>query len=214
MKKKNPDKREAKRIQKLEDAKQNLRWRAAEMVKNGFSYRKAGKILNRSHQFVKNWVDKLLVKKRVKEDFVYVLRKSARKIVETKRPGPRPGLSPVCDSIVDLVVPFRKKYPFLGAEKIKVMSGAEASAPTVRKALAGAGFGPVTKKKGKAYKTFCARCPNEMWQIDNVNLHGDYFLSVIDDHSRKILSADLRKTSTTDDVLEILDNAMKTYGTP
>ena len=94
------------------------------------------------------------------------------------------------------------------------MSGADASAPTVRRALARAGFGSVTKRKGKAYKTFCARYPNEMRQIDYVNLHGDYFLSVINDHSRKIMSADLRKTSTTDDVLEILDAAIKIYGTP
>jgi len=214
MKRKNPDIREVKRLKKLEDAKQNLRWRAAEMVRDGFSYRKAAEILNRSHQFVKIWADRLLVKKRVKGGFIYIFKKGARKLVETLRPGPRPGLSPVCDSIIDLVIPFRKKYPFLGAEKIKVMSGADASAPTVRKALARAGFGPVTKRKGKAYKTFCARCPNEMWQIDYVNLHGDHFLSVIDDHSRKILSADLRETSTTDDVLEILDTAIKTYGTP
>ena len=87
MKRKNPDIREVKRLKKLEDAKQNLRWRAAEMVKDGFSYRKAAEILNRSHQFVKNWVDKLLVKKRVKGGFVYVLRKGAKELVETRKIG-------------------------------------------------------------------------------------------------------------------------------
>ena len=214
MTKKNPDKREVKRLKKLEDAKQNLRWRAAEMVRDGFSYRKAAEILNRSHQFVKIWADRLLTEKWVKGRLIRVFKKGARKLVETRRPGPRPGLSPVCDGIMDMVVPYREKYPFLGAEKIKVMSGAEASAPTVRKALAKAGFGPVTKKKGKPYKTFCAPCPNQMWQIDYVNLHGDHFLSVIDDHSRKILSVNLRKTATTDDVLEILAIAIETYGTP
>lgn len=214
MKKKNPDKREVKRLEKLEDAKQNLRLRAAEMVKDGFSYREAGKILGTSHQFVKIWVGRLLEKKRVKRTFVYVFRKGVRKLAATRKPGPRPGSDRVCDKITNLVVPVRKKYPFLGAEKVKVMSGADASAPTVRKALAKAGFGPITKKKGKAYKTFCARCPNEMWQIDYVDIYGDNLLSVIDDHSRKILSVNLRKTATTDDVLEILAIAMETYGKP
>ena len=85
MKKKNPDKREVKRLEKLEDAKQNLRLRAAEMVKDGFSYREAGKILGMSHQFVKIWVGKLLEKKRVKRTFVYVFRKCARKLAATRK---------------------------------------------------------------------------------------------------------------------------------
>lgn len=214
MKKKNPDKREARRIEKLEGDKQNLRWRAAEMVKDGHSYRYTGKTLGRSHQFVKIWAKRLLEKIRVKGIFVYKFRKDARKRVVTRRPGPRPGLDHVCDKIMKIVVPVRKKYPFLGAEKVKVMSGVDVSTPTVRKALAKAGFGPITKKKGKAYKTFCAACPNEMWQIDYVNIHGNHFLSIIDDHSRKIMSINLRETATTDDVLEILDAAMETYGKP
>jgi hypothetical protein len=63
MPRKNPDKREAKRLEKLEIAKQSLGWRAAEMVKDGLSLRKAGGILGTSHRFVKNWIDRLLEKK-------------------------------------------------------------------------------------------------------------------------------------------------------
>ena len=214
MPRKNPDKREAKRLEKLEVAKQSLRWRAAEMVRNGLSLRKAGEILGMSHQFVKNWVDRLLEKKHVGKRTVYTLNRGARELIVTQRPGPEPGRDHVCDEILAQAVAVRERYPFLGAEKIKVMSGAEASAPTVRKALAKAGYGPVTIKKGKAYKTFCARCPNEMWQIDYVSLDGDNLLSVIDDHSRKILSVNLRETATTDDVLEIIAAAIETYGAP
>ena len=214
MPRKNPDKREAKRLEKLEVAKQSLRWRAAEMVKDGLSFRKAGEILGMSHQFVKNWVDRLLEKKYVGKKAVYERRKGAKDLVMTRRPGPEPGHDHVCDKVLAQVVATRKKCPLLGAEKIKVMSGADASAPTVRKALAKAGYGPVTKKKGKAYKTFCARCPNEMWQIDYVDLDGDNLLSVIDDHSRKILSVNLRETATTDDVLDIITEAIETYGAP
>ncbi|MPM60564.1 IS481 family transposase ISMav2 [bioreactor metagenome] len=214
MPKKNPDKREAKRLEKLEVAKQSLRWRAAEMVKDGLSLRKAGGILGMSHQFVKNWVDRLLEKKHVGKKAVYELRKGARDLVATQRPGPEPGRDHVCDKVLAQVVGVKERYPFLGAEKIKVISGAEASAPTIRKALAKAGHGPVTIKKGKAYKTFCARCPNEMWQIDYVSLDGDNLLSVIDDHSRKILSVNLRETATTDDVLDIITEAVETHGAP
>ena len=104
-----PDKREARRIEKLEGDKQNLRWRAAEMVKDGHSYRYTGKTLGRSHQFVKIWAKRLLEKIRVKGIFVYKFRKDARKRVVTRRPGPRPGLDHVCDKIMKIVVSVRKK---------------------------------------------------------------------------------------------------------
>jgi len=84
MPRKNPDKREAKRLEKLEVAKQSLRWRAAEMVKDGLSLRKAGGILGTSHQFVKNRVDRLLEKKRVGKRTVYTLKRSARNSIVAK----------------------------------------------------------------------------------------------------------------------------------
>lgn len=54
----------------------------------------------------------------------------------------------------------------------------------------------MTKRKGRAYKRFEMENVNEMWQIDYVELGVDSTtgrkvesLSIIDDHSRAILSA-------------------------
>ncbi|NLN71513.1 MAG: transposase [Thermoplasmatales archaeon] len=210
MPRKNPDKREAKRLEKLEVAKQSLRWRAAEMVKNGPSLRKAGGILGTSHPFVKNWVDRLFEKKHAGERTVYTFKRGARELIVTRRPGSEPGRDHVCDKILAQAVGVKKKYPFLGVEKIKIMSGAEASAPTVRKALAKAGYGPVTIKKGKAYKTFCAGCPNEMWQIDYVDLNGTQwcatrggdtrFGSFCEEYGIRHILGVIRKPTTTGEV--------------
>jgi len=54
-----------------------------------------------------------------------------------------------------------------------------------------------------------------MWQIDYVHVgHGSHLLSVMDDCSGMILSADIRRTMTTDDVLDILDVCFEQYGRP
>ena len=74
---------------------------------------------------------------------------------------------------------------------------------------------------GKVYKSFEMEHPNDMWQIDYVELGTDTLtgrkvesLSMIDDHSRFMFSANARISATTDDVLEFLEMAISIYGAP
>ena len=107
----------------------------------------------------------------------YGFKKGFKSLLASKRPGPRPGATPKCDEIEKAVVKTRKKYGFLGAEKIGRIANVDASAPTVRKTLRRCGFDNITKKKGQARKRFCASFPNEMWQIDYSELEHTYFQS-------------------------------------
>lgn len=225
MTKKNPDKREQKRLYKIEVKKQSLRLRAAELTIDGYSTREAGELLNMSHQFVADWSKILLictvVRKKGKLVKKYRFRKGIKKLLESKKPGPAPGNCPVRKRIKESVAAVKKKYPKLGARKIGILAGADASWPTVYKALEESGFGPVIKPKGRKYKTFCMERSNDMWQIDYVELGRDRvtgaavsFLSIMDDHSRKVLSANVSTTATTDEVLAIMEETITIYGKP
>lgn len=101
------------------------------------------------------------------------------------------------------------------------MTGSKLSAPTVHDILMKAGNEPVTMRLGRVYKSFERPFINDLWQIDYVELGTDIrtgrkveSLSVIDDNSRFIFSANARTTATTDDVLEILDSIIAEYGAP
>lgn len=225
MTRKTPDMREAKRLKKIEDEKQSKRMKAAYMVMDGHSYREVAKCLHVSHQTVSNWAHRYLKKKVTvingKKKVTYTMRESVKELIKSRKPGPKPGNHPVADAIREKVVHTKKKYPRLGAEKIRTIAKVEASAPTVRKVLYEAGFEPVTIKKGKAYKSFERPYSNDLWQIDYVVIGKDRitgqdveFLSVIDDHSRKILSVNSATHATTDDVLNIMRECVETYGVP
>jgi putative transposase len=231
MTRKNPDKRTAKRLQKLEDEKQALKVKICQFRIEGMSLRDIASKVGLSHQAVYNICDLLLSiktparmiavrgprggKRLRRVGPVRAFKEGYRSLLPSKRPGPRPGRTPKCDEIEDMVVNVRKRYDFLGAEKIGVIAGVSASAPTVRKTLRRCGFGNITKKKGQPRKRFCAACPNDMWQIDYVDLgSGTHLLSVIDDHSRKILSKNLSHSCSTDDVLAIIGEAVRRHGAP
>lgn len=225
MSKKTPDKREQNRLIKIEKQRQSKRTRAVVMVIDGYSFRRAAEILKESHQFVANWVKRctnrtvtIVNGKRIVR---YEKKKEIRDLVKTRKPGPPPGNCPVVDRIKDTVVSVKRKNMRIGAEKIGIMAQVSASAPTVRKALYGAGFPPVTVKKGRRYKSFTRPFSNDLWQIDYVELGKDritgsqvHFLSVIDDHSRRILSVNALSHATTDDVISILSECVDNYGTP
>ena len=102
MTKKSPDKREQKRLKKVEEKKQSDRLRAAMMVKDGSSYRCTAKLLGKSHQFVSEWAHKLLdirtvlkeVDGTIKKVREYELKDGYRSLLATKKPGPAPGICP------------------------------------------------------------------------------------------------------------------------
>ncbi len=115
----------------------------------------------------------------------------------------------------------KKQHPELGAAKISKMACSPVSAPTARKILYLAGYPPVTMRRGRKYRRFEKEYVNEMWQIDYVQIGWDSVtgravesLSVIDDHSRMMLTADAGITATTDDVIRILEEAIGVYGKP
>lgn len=116
-----------------------------------------------------------------------------------------------------------KRKPFcanLGAEKIGRMSGVDASAPTVRKALDAADFERPKRSRNTHIKRVCRKSPNDQWNIDNVQLGRDSTgkpvesLSVIDDHSRLSMSSDATTESTTDHVIEVLEGLIEVHGKP
>lgn len=102
MSKKSPDKKEQKRLKKIEDAKQSKRFRAAEMVKDGYSCREAAKILGSSPQFVSYWSRRLLIigKETRKVDGVirwvrtFEFKEGFRSLLASRKPGPAPGNCP------------------------------------------------------------------------------------------------------------------------
>ena len=102
MTKRNPDKREQKRLIKVEAEKQSKRYRAAELVKDGYSYRSAADLLGTSHQFVSDWSHKLLAMRKVRRKVGGVIkwvrvcefREGFRSLLATKKPGPAPGTCP------------------------------------------------------------------------------------------------------------------------
>ncbi|MBR2255474.1 MAG: helix-turn-helix domain-containing protein [Candidatus Methanomethylophilaceae archaeon] len=97
--KKSPGKREQRRFKKIEDERQSLRYKAADLVGRGRTYRSAAKLLGVSHQFVCNWARRLLdsrtVSKNVHGKVVqvreYVFKEDWRELIRTRKPGPRTG---------------------------------------------------------------------------------------------------------------------------
>ncbi len=167
-------------------------------VQAGMSLRAAAeKIGDVSHQFVHIWAGRLLDKHPPDDDDGgsprYKLKDGLDELVKSRKPGPAPGNCPKVDEILERVKEEKEK-PFrqnIGALKIKVMSGVEASAKTVAKALRKAEFEPVAKNHKAHQMRVCKPVPNQQWNIDFVEIGTERLtgrkvqsLSVEDDHSR------------------------------
>lgn len=72
------------------------------------------------------------------------------------------------------------------------------------------------KKKRIKYIRFQRDHPNSLWQIDHSEkkIKNKYVISVIDDCSRKSLAFLPTNTVTTDIVIKLIDDLIKTYGKP
>lgn len=127
---------------------------------------------------------------------VYRRKPGFRELIKRRKRGPQQGyLSPRTQAAADGIIGKKLEHPELGAAKINHMAGHKVSAPTARKLIYMAGWKPVTMKLGRKYKSFQMDHVNEMWQIDYVELGTDRLtgrkvesLSILDDHSRMILS--------------------------
>ena len=75
---------------------------------------------------------------------------------------------------------------------------------------------PKRKKKRIKYIRFQRKHPNSLWQIDHSEkkIKNKWVISVIDDCSRKSLAFVPVNSVTTNVVVNIIDNLVKTYGKP
>jgi len=219
-KKKNPDKREQKRRFKAKQTEEALRWKVAEMVIEGKSYRFIARSVGRSVAYVKYWADRLLLPigwRRVggKRKRRYRLRKGARNLISDRRRGPRPGNCPKRRAATERVVETATEHPELGCRKIAEISGAGVSGPTALEIMKAEKVWNGKTHEKRSYKTFCRKDPNDLWQIDFVELADSmYLLSVLDDHSRKSLSWEVVAHATTANTVRILEDTIERYGTP
>lgn len=102
MTKKNPDKREQARQIKIEADNQSLRMRTVNLYRDGMSLRDAGKVVSRTPEFVRYWVDRLLdvhyetrfEGKKAILVRICELKPDWREQIKTKKPGPAPGFCP------------------------------------------------------------------------------------------------------------------------
>lgn len=230
MTKKNPDKREQKRLKKIEDEKQNRRYRVAREIVNGRSLREAGRAVNQSADFARTWRDRLLEPHRyigerngrAVEITEYTFRKDWRERIASRRTGPRPGATPKVDEIYERVIQVRKMEfcGRIGARKIGLIAGVDASPPTVMKALRRGGLGPEPRKCRRHDRRVARPAGNDQWNIDFVLLGYDPLgrqvesLSVTDDHSRFVFSANVTLSATTDFVIGVLEELFGIYGRP
>ena len=190
------------------------------------SYRDIGRMFDKSHTWVGDIASICLDKKSFKRNrrwhTKYVKKSNYRQLLKRNKPGPAKGTySQKRKDATRDILEMKDRYPILGAAKINVMTGKKVSAPTAHDILMKAGYEPVTMRIGKVYKRFEMPFINDMWQIDYVELGTDSrtgrkveSLSVIDDNSRFIFSANARISATTDDVLELLESIIAVYGAP
>jgi len=208
---------------------QEKRLLAALCVMNGMSFSQAASTVGDvSRQFPYVWSKKLLDKHPPNPDdgngrCTYTLKEGYEGLLQSRRPGPAPGRCPKVDEIYDRVKeekekPFRKN---IGALKIKVMAGIDASPKTVAKAVEKAGFGPVRPGHKSHSSRMCKEAPNQQWNIDFVEIGIDsatggkvHSLSVTDDHSRYVFAADATLEATTNHVISVLERLFRIHGKP
>jgi len=121
----------------------------------------------------------------------------------------------ITKELQDRVLFIRNKTGF-GAEKIenfvplshwsinKILNNQKLTEPTKR------------RKKRIKYIRFQRKHPNSLWQIDHSQqkIKDKWVISVVDDCSRKSLAFAVTNIVTTDIVIKLIDDLIKTYGKP
>ena len=124
--------------------------------------------------------------------------------------------SPVADGAEDVVLQARKRYPFLGPEKIKVMFGTDASPSTIGRIIRKFGFQREHKpyKKHK-YVRFQRPFPLYTVQLDYKDwAEGVHSIWALDDRSRMILGHRAVGSATAEVAIELVKEIAEKYGTP
>ena len=232
---KSPKKIKAKDIQKTKDELrkkrreqyyQKNRYCVAELRAEGRSVRWIAQRVGMSVGFVHKWCLRLAAE-------ISEMRKTARagkrrcftrngegirEAIRSRSTAPKNPRRKITRQDRETVIGVRKEKftKRMGAQKIKVYCGLAISHQSINAIMRDAGLiKPGKKRKKQKFDPFRREHPNSLWQIDYKEFErGIYMLSVKDDHSSAILAADVRTTCVTDDVIEVLNKAVRAFGTP
>jgi transposase InsO family protein len=190
---------------------EDMRYRVyEEMRSRGFTGRNAvAELFGVSRAFVTKWTNIL----RAAGELGAGLRNVCRAL--STRP-PRTIERPAEDAVRDLVLSVRKRLPFLGPEKIKVMYGTEASASAIGRVIKRFGL----QRKHRLYKKhryvrFEMPFPLHTVQTDYKEwAPGIYSIWVLDDRSRMILGYRVVRGPTAEAAEELLEEVVSRHGLP
>jgi len=220
--------REDLRKKRREDFYQKKRYQIVDLRAGGLSMRDIADELEMSIGFVHKWCrrlaahihDRIKANLRGKQEAEFY-RKSGiglREAVRSESRAPKVPHRKVTREHVETIIRVRngRFTKRMGAQKIKILSCMDISHQTINKIMKGLGLTRRYKKRRpKADCMFSRGFSNELWQFDYKILDKRvYMLSIKDDHSRAILTADVRSTWTTKDVIEIFEKAVRLFGTP
>ena len=99
---------------------------------------------------------------------------------------------------------------YLGTRDIKVGS------TTVYRILCREGLNhPLTKPRTKrTYTRWQRRHPNSLWQCDLKVVGARWLITILDDHSRYVTASEIFKEGTAENVISLLDQAIREYSKP
>jgi len=214
------------RKKRREDHYQKKRFLVAEHRAEGRSVRKIAERIMMSVGFVHKWCMRLDEQIRLKMKAfrtgnlskVYPDGKGIREAIASRSTAPKNPCRKMTEKHRRIITEVRKgKFTKrMGARKIKEYCKLDISHQSINRILKEEGLTAARRKrKQRKFNPFRRDNSNSLWQIDYKEFEkGIYMLSVKDDHSSAILSADVRTSCKTDDVLEIMKKAVKVFGAP
>jgi transposase InsO family protein len=155
--------------------------------------------------------------------WVALYRRHGEEGLKSKAQGPRG--SRLAEPVRDKILELKKEEPTRGIKRISQLLRRvfflEASAETVRKTLKQQGLikSPPKPRRNMVRPRFFERAtPNQMWQTDifTFRLGGRYayVIGFMDDYSRFMVGADLFRSHTAENVLEVFRVAVGEYQPP
>jgi len=132
------------------------------------------------------------------------------------------GISP---QDVEKLLALKKEHPYFGIVKLSKQmmrsEGIQIPPSKVKKILENHGYEPqeIPAAPPKGTRRFERLDPNELWMMDvmyyRLKKEGRFYLiSVLDDHSRFIVSHRVFTTQTADNVIQVFKQAVEEYGLP
>ena len=231
---KSPKRRRAKHIEKTneelrkkrrEDFFQKKRYLVLDLRARGLSMRVIAYRIHMSLGFVGKWCRRLRTQTAVRAEAVqrntikrYPEGKEIKRSIVSESRAPKNPRKKITVEHMEAIKLVRKEKftKKMGAQKIEAYLGLDISHQSINKILKKLGLTAKRKKrKQRSFVPFRRGHSNELWQIDYKEFGKSvYMLSVKDDHSSAILAADVRSSCRTDDVIEIMEKAVRLHGIP